>query len=397
MLKSTLLNFTSQTHASYFRVAASGVVALAIVVAAPLSAFAQSGSIGGRPANPDPSNARTQSIFVKTIQPGASVEDAVQIVNNTGVKKSILVYATDSVVSSGGAFACAQAADEQKNVGQWIKVSQSTIDIDANGTIKVPFTVAAPANAEPGEQNGCIIIQEQKESNFQTGVSLNFRTAIRVAILLPGDIKKEISTQGLTTSQKNGKVIVSPSVKNTGNVSVDTDITTTIKSVFGSTESSQTSTYPVLRGELTSWNFEMDTPFWGGFYTASYSATYDASKNFIGSSANKELKTIAGQSKTIFVFPQILALLVELLILAGIATASYFLYRHLQHKKAVKDWKDYTIKSDDNLQIIAKKQKISWKLLAKENGIKAPYILQTDQIIKVPGKANAAKRTKTKK
>jgi len=385
------------TRSSIIRFTSTGLLAIVVILAAPAAAFAESGSIGGRPANPDPSNARTQSIFVKTIQPGTAVEDAVEIVNNTDAKKTILVYATDSVVSSGGAFACAQAADEMKNVGKWITLSQSSVEVAANESIKVPFTINTPTGAEPGEQNGCIIIQEQKETNFQSGVSLSFRTAIRVAILVPGDIKKEISPQGIITSQKGGKIIVSPSVKNTGNVSIDTDITTTIKSVFSRTESTQTSTYPVLRGELTSWNFEMDTPFWGGFYTASFSALYDSSDNFIGTSTNKEVTVIDGQSQTIFVMPHLLALLIELLILAGIATGIYFVYRYLKHKKTVKNWSDYTITTDDNLQTIAKKQKISWKLLAKENSIKAPYILQVDQVIKVPGKAHAKKRTKTKK
>jgi len=391
MLKSLLPNLSFKTYASL------ALIAIAVVMAAPLSTYAQSGSIGGRPANPDPSNTRTQSIFVKTIQPNTSVEDAVEIVNNTGNKKSVMVYATDSIVSSGGAFACAQAADEQKNVGQWIKLSQSTIDIDANGTTKVPFTITTPVNAEPGEQNGCIIIQEQKESNFQSGVSLSFRTAIRVAILIPGDIKKEITPNSLSIDEKTNKIIVIPSVKNTGNVSVDADITTTIKSVFSTIQSTQTSTYPVLRGEVSEWNFEMDKPFWGGLYTVSFNVGYDTSNNFLGENKDVSIKTIEGQSQLIFVTPSILAFFIELIVLAGLVTGAYYLYRFIVHKKNVKTWVDYKVKAADTIESIALKRAISWKILARENKIKAPYALEAQQIIKVPSQLHAKNLPLTKK
>jgi len=374
----------------------AGLLAIGIVLAMPATAFAESGSIGGRPAQPDPSNSRTKSIFVKTIAPGTTVNDVVEVVNNTNIKKTIAVYATDSVVSSGGAFACAQMADGSNNVGKWIILSQSSVEVPAYESAKVPFTIAAPANAEPGEQNGCINIQEQKNTEFQSGVALSFRTAIRVAILIPGDVKKEITPQGLTIVEKSDKLVVSPSVKNTGNVSVDADITTVVRSLFGTVQSTQTSTFPVLRGELTNWNFEMDKPFWGGLYNASFSATYDASTNFIGDTTNKQLKTIDGQTKLIFVTPSLVAFLIEFIIFVGIIVKAYFLYRYLVHKKNVKTWVDYKVKPNDNLETIAAEQAIAWKLLARENSIKAPYILQSDQIIKIPGKAHAKKQPKIK-
>src|SRR5688500_3251992 len=67
----------------------------------------ESGGIGGRPARPDPSNPRTESIFVFPVEPGQKTENAVRVYNNSGTEKIIGVYAVDSQVSSGGSFACA--------------------------------------------------------------------------------------------------------------------------------------------------------------------------------------------------------------------------------------------------------------------------------------------------
>jgi len=376
----------------------SGIALVMVATLVPLNVFAETGSIGGKPANPDSLNPRTQSIFLKTISPNETVADAVKVINNTNEKKTILVYATDSVPSSGGAFACAQAVDTAKSVGSWIKISQTSVEVASNSSQTVPFSITAPTDAEPGEQNGCIVLQEQKEVNFQSGIALNFRTAIRVAVLVPGEIRKELTLLGIGVSHNGSKVILNPSVKNTGNVSLDAKIDTRIKTVIGTTVSSQTSKYPILRDQITEWNFEMDSPFWGGFYTASYDVEYDASPTFIGSTEPKQLTSMHGQQKIFFAIPHILALLLYALLIAAITTA-VVAYRQYRLRKAnIKThWVEYIIKDGDNIQNIAKTQHVRWTTLAKTNNIKPPYILEPGKTIKVPGAKTTTKKRSTQK
>src|SRR5687768_8632801 len=84
------------------------VVGLLMLLTAPVSAIEQ-GGLGGKPAHPKEDNPRSQSIFVHTLDAGTESRDGVQVINNTAETKSVLVYAVDSQISSGGAFACAQA------------------------------------------------------------------------------------------------------------------------------------------------------------------------------------------------------------------------------------------------------------------------------------------------
>lgn len=51
----------------------------------------------------------------------------------------------------------------------------------------IPFTITVPKNASVGEHNGCILIQEKKNSpkEDQAGMSLSVRTGIRVAVTVP--------------------------------------------------------------------------------------------------------------------------------------------------------------------------------------------------------------------
>lgn len=365
---------------------------ISIIIIASTSSFADSSGIGGKPANPDPNNPRTQSIFVKRIAPGDSVSDNVEVINGSNVSKNISIYSTDSITSSGGAFACAQAADPVKSVGDWIKLSQKTVTVAPNSKIIVPFNINVPKGAEPGEQDGCIVLQEEKEPTLQGGISLSFRTAIRVAILVNGEIVKNISAIGLNTSFNDTKLILSPEVKNTGNVSIDTTIETTLKSFFGQTIDTKTNTYPVLRGQLTNWNFEFDKPFWGGFYEASYELSYDKSNNFIGSnSEGTVIQWISGPKKMVFVLPNLLAIIIELSVVTALVLIPTRIILNRNRKLEVeKTWLKYTIENEQ-LQDIAKRYNIPWKQLAKVNNLTAPYTLKIGQILMVPPKKVNAK------
>jgi hypothetical protein len=374
----------------------AAITTLVLMLGATASVNAQSGSVGGRPANPDSSNSRTKSIFVKTISPGQKASDAVEVINNTKDTKTVSVYSVDSISSSGGAFACAQAVDKKIGVGKWISMSKDVVVLKAGETTKVPFTISVPQDASVGEQNGCIVLQEQKEATVQGGIGLSFRTAIRVAVLVPGKIEKNIQATGLAVRESADKLVLTPSAKNTGNVSLDTSVSTKIMTVFNTTISSQENTFPVLRDQLTQWNFEFEKPFWGGFYRATYSLTYDESQEGSLGSIQKRPKTVEGPSKTVFVQPQPLALIFELLIVVALLALLYAIKKKRDHKYAVAHhWQNYSVKQGDDVQLVAKNFGINWKLLARSNNLKAPYKLSPNSTIKVPHQRT--KRNKSKK
>lgn len=375
------------TTGSYtLRLTAVFILASIIALLASSASFAQTdGGIGGRPANPIPGNDRTKSIFIKTLEPGQKNDDAVVVVNNSSDTKTILVYATDSTPSSGGAFACAQALETATHAGTWIALAQNSVDVPANSTVTVPFSITVPNNAEPGEQNGCIVLQEKKDPTIQSGVGLSFRTAIRVAILVSGDIEKSVETTSIAISHERGKIILSPKVKNTGNVSIDADVTAYIKTVFGAVAASQDNTFPILRSQVTEWNFELNAPFWGGFYKAGYALSYDKSNNYIGSDSKKDLTTLNGDTQWFFVAPHPLAALIELGALVALVFAGWQYYGARIRKNTVKShWKAYTVASGEQIVDIAKRRKTSWKLLAKVNKLQAPYTLTEGQSLLVP-------------
>lgn len=377
------------TRKSFGKKSLTGVVAALVLLvtafAYPVNVSAQSGSIGGRPANPDPQNSRTKSIFIHELSPGESAGDQLLLINNTDETKQILVYAVDSVPSSDGAFACAQAADTPQKVGKWVSFNQSEITLAPKETKKVGFKITADKAAEPGEQNGCIVMQEKKDPTFQGGIGLTFRTAIRLLVLVPGDVVKQLSAESITVSLTDDSLVVTPTVKNTGTVSLDTDVKADIFSILGTNVQSQSNTYPVLRDQPTTWNFEFDRPFWGGYYRATYTLTYDDGGSGLPGASGSNPKSVEGPSQWIFVPPHPLALLIELLILAGLAYLVWLIVRRLRQKRQVaSSWHKYTVQEGDQINLLARRFGLPWRELAAANHLKAPYHLTPGQTILAP-------------
>lgn len=344
------------------------------------------GGVGGRPAYPREDNPRSSSIFIHTLNPSESAKDGVNIINNSEEIKTVRVYATDSVNSSGGAFACAQEVDDKLDVGAWINLKSNRITLDTTASEIVPFNITVPANADVGEHNGCIVVQEDKaDPSTEQGVGLSFRTAIRVAILVPGDVVKDISLVGFTADVSSNKVTLTPQIENKGNVSVDTDISTTLSYLWGQTVSEVGGRFPVLRGQVSEWNFDHDWPFWGGWYKTGVSAAYDDNPdNFIGNTEEPN-KFINYPGQYVFIRPHPIALAIELaglllIIYGGTRFAAWRKYR-----KAYKTtWKSYKVKSGATIKDLAKISGISWRLIAKANKLKPPYTLEAGQSIKLP-------------
>lgn len=112
-------------------------------------------------------------------------------------------------------------------------MEKTEIKLNAGVTQLVPFSITVPANASTGEHNGCIIIQEKKiKTGDQPGVNLSIRTGLRLAVTIPGDIERNLEVVGFDYKRQNGTIILHPQVKNTGNVSIDSNVSVVTRYFF---------------------------------------------------------------------------------------------------------------------------------------------------------------------
>lgn len=344
--------------------------------------------IGGKPAYPQEGNPRTESIFVHTIVAGQSADDGVLLVNNSETTKTLQVYAVDSVNSSDGAFACAQKADQSKTVGTWIALESSEVTLEPNTTATVPMKITVPATANVGESDGCVVIQEKKsDADVQSGMSLSFRTAIRVAITVPGKITRLLSIAELSHQKKSdGSHVVNIGVTNNGNVSIDADVQTDVQSLLSTALFAQHGSIPVLRSQTSSLHFDLPKTFWGGWYRATVAVSYDAHQDAaIGVSSGKGDTVLHSQTAWFFIAPSTNGLIIEIGIAAAllllIILAIVVLYRRRWIRKT---WVEYSVQSTDDIKQVAEQHKVSWKLLVKVNHLRAPYTLHAGDMLRVP-------------
>ncbi len=377
------------------RFAIVGVVSLLAVIAlflgaSPSSVSAiQGGGIGGVPANPRKDNPRSSSIFVYKLDRGESIDDAVQVINNTDESKTLLIYAVDAKVASGGSFACAQKAEKPIATGSWIDISEDQVTLAPGSKKNVSFKLAVPDNAAPGEQNACIVIQDAKSEPVDqgNGIKLSFRSAIRVAVTVPGEITKDLDFTGFDiTGLDNDKIRLSTSLRNNGNVSLDTNVQTTIKTLLGNEIRSAGGQFPILAKSDAQFNFEVDKVFWGGWYKTQASAEYNSDPNLvIGEGESNEI--IYSAEKIIFIGPEPLALAIEASVFViVVGGTSYYIFRRRQYKNLKAKSKSYTAKKGDSLNAIAKSHGVNWKLIAKINRLKAPYHIKPGDKLKIPPK-----------
>lgn len=360
-------------------------------ISAPAYAVENSG-VGGKPANPRPDNSRTESIFVHKLKPGETVRDAVRVINNTEQTKNVAVYATDAQVASGGAFACEQKADPVDREGSWVKLDKSTVELAPNGNEVVGFTITVPEKVAVGERNACIAIQaiEPTVESGTSGVQLSFRSAIRVAITVPGNFDKKLQFEGLSTIIGKDKLTVRENLYNGGNVSLDATLDTAVKSILGFTHERKSGDYPLLSGQSAEFNFDFKRPIWGGFYkieaSASYNSDGNASLGEKGGSTEK-IKT----SKIIFILPAVYLSVIYLAVLGGLAAYGILRYRKkrtltLLKNKAI----SHTVTRGEDIIEIANHYHTDWKQLVSLNKLSAPYALTKDQeLLVVPGESYA--------
>lgn len=175
----------------------------------------------------------SRSSFGYRLLPTMKYSDHVAVLNYSSSPVKLTVDAVDLVNNSTGALDAALTHASSVGAGKWITLqhgSQVTLPAakagKGPGQTIVPFTVHLPAEVTPGDHGAAIVASLSSTGQGEhANVKLNQRVATRVIVRVPGDLKPALSVQDLHVDYKgtwnpvsSGKVHVSYTVKNTGNV-----------------------------------------------------------------------------------------------------------------------------------------------------------------------------------
>ncbi len=218
------------------------VTAMASVLLATLSpglAHADdSQSFSGAPADGDHSDS-TRTRFTFGGDPGQSITDSYYIENTGTLPQDVTVYATDAYNADDGTFSLLDGNVAPTGVGTWISLDgapRQVITLAPQSSKVIPLTLTIPADARPGDHVGGIIASVVSPDGQ---VKLERRVASRLYVRVSGELQPALTVGGLSATYQpdlnpfNGQVILTYTVKNTGNVALSANTVSSVTGLFG--------------------------------------------------------------------------------------------------------------------------------------------------------------------
>ncbi|MEN3310124.1 MAG: hypothetical protein V7603_6326 [Micromonosporaceae bacterium] len=193
-----------------------------------------------RPAGPDGKpDARTHYTLQSAL--GGKISEKALVTNLSKVPVTFAVYGTDAFNTSNGAFDLLSAGHRPTDLGSWIVFPGNAVTLAAGQSVAVPFTVNVPATATPGDHAAGVVVSLLTQgANGPRLVNVDSRVAVRVYLRVPGELIPRITVGPVTVRYHGtanpfgkGKVTITYTVTNPGNIRLQNHQTLTVTGPFG--------------------------------------------------------------------------------------------------------------------------------------------------------------------
>ncbi|MFF9348270.1 WxL protein peptidoglycan domain-containing protein [Streptomyces sp. NPDC014734] len=215
-----------------------------LLTGAPAAHAADNGSWSVQPAA---AQTGQRPYFYLSADPGATLHDKVTVTNKTDRPRTFLLYAADAYnTARDGGFAVRSQDEEQRSVGVWAKTGSDRVAVPAHGSVTVPVTLTVPRDAEPGDHPGAIVaLDEHMESTGPGAVGVGIRKAVgaRIYLRVSGPTLPALSvddievehTQPLVPGTGASRAVISYTLHNRGNVTLNPKVALKAEGLFGRT------------------------------------------------------------------------------------------------------------------------------------------------------------------
>jgi|GEM_PF-1677419 len=287
------------------------------------------------------------------------------------------------------------AENDLNDLKNWCDGKDSVkMELKTKERITIPFIIRVPEGTEVGEHTGGVLIQkvmpDVQDSGNGSSIKLTTRVGVRIYETVPGEVVrklvladfqviknfKEFSLADLFGKPKKAQeYIIQTTSKNDGNISLDQQETIHIKDLlFKKGNADIPRNFQVLKQDSFISNYSWNNPRFGHFSFSTEIKYQDSEgKDVVLTSKEIKLWIIPWREITVT------------LIIFAVIFAVYLLWKLVQKKKyGGAGWVKYEIAPGENIDSLAEKFKIDWKILAKTNKMKPPYILQPGQAILAP-------------
>lgn len=204
---------------SVLRSAAAGLLLaglLVVPIGGPARAAHEPAKLGLTPVGQD------GSYFALTVLPGESRALQVELGNFGTEAVEARTYASDAYTIVNGGFGTELFGAEPSATTLWLDYAAREATLAPGEAVAIDFEVAVPEGTPPGEYITSLVAENAAPfaGSAQDGVAINQvnRTAIAVAIEVPGPRRPAFEIAGVTHAAVGGISVVTFSISNTGNV-----------------------------------------------------------------------------------------------------------------------------------------------------------------------------------
>ncbi|MGI8855234.1 MAG: WxL protein peptidoglycan domain-containing protein [Thermomicrobiales bacterium] len=200
---------------------------------------------GIRPANPTPETS-TGGYFTLKAQAGETLKDSVLVANPGTVPVTLLLYAVDATSGQNGGAVYLNNDDPRKDVGSWITLEQTTVDVPPQKQTTVNFTMNLPKETRSGQHLGGIVAQLVQGGNAtalapgQQSAGFGITTVTRALTAMLVDVGGQPSAPslkitGAQIAEVDGLPTLTLSIQNDGNALVKPQGAVTVLDAAGKT------------------------------------------------------------------------------------------------------------------------------------------------------------------
>lgn len=223
------------------------VIAVSLIfspVAAAATSPVRAAKIGPFAVAPEPTGSgQARPFFRYTQLPGSSVHDRVVISNLGDIPLTFDLYSADAYNTSTGSFQVKPDTARKDGVGAWVQLPVKSVTVAPHTRDLVPFTLAVPSDATPGDHAGGIVALLRPVFPPKPGTSQTLtRQGIgaRIYLRVPGALAPGLAVTSVTSKDPygplgGGKGSISATIADTGNTMLDATISIRVIDEFGRT------------------------------------------------------------------------------------------------------------------------------------------------------------------
>lgn len=162
--------------------------------------------------------------YAYALEPGAELTDAMVVTNASSRELTLAVYAADGYTTPSGHLDLQPADTPATGLGSWVTPEVDEVTLDPGESQEIPFTLAVPEDASPGDHPGGIVTSYVTGEDSGT-VRLDRRLGSRIHVRVAGEQEVSLTVSDLQVDQPFGANPVAPvtttvryTLTNTGNV-----------------------------------------------------------------------------------------------------------------------------------------------------------------------------------